>query len=76
MEGCEMFLEILVAILLPPLGVFFRHGCCSCELLICLILTLLGYVPGIVYAIYAIVVRHGGHEQDDDLHQWRRPLNA
>nr|DAD45319.1 TPA_asm: hypothetical protein HUJ06_003549 [Nelumbo nucifera] len=25
----EMFCEILIAILLPPLGVFLRHGCCS-----------------------------------------------
>ncbi|KAM3220890.1 low temperature-induced protein 2-like [Capsicum chacoense] len=67
---CEVFLEILLAILLPPLGVFFRHGCCSCEFLICLILTLLGYIPGIIYAIYAIVVR--GHDQDEE---WR-PLTA
>ncbi|XP_057500793.1 hydrophobic protein RCI2A-like [Actinidia eriantha] len=67
---CEIFLEILIAILLPPLGVFFRHGCCSCEFFICLILTLFGYVPGIVYAIYAIVVRDG-HPDDE----WR-PLNA
>lgn len=26
---CCRFLEILCAILLPPLGVCFRHGCCS-----------------------------------------------
>ncbi|KAH9616725.1 hypothetical protein KSS87_006805 [Heliosperma pusillum] len=53
---CEMFCEIMCAIILPPLGVFFRHGCCSCEFLICLLLTILGYVPGMIYAIYAIVV--------------------
>ncbi|KAJ4959379.1 hypothetical protein NE237_026490 [Protea cynaroides] len=51
-----IFCEILIAILLPPLGVFLRHGCCSCEFLICLLLTLLGYIPGIIYAVYAIVV--------------------
>ncbi|XP_042507815.1 hydrophobic protein OSR8-like [Macadamia integrifolia] len=51
-----IFCEILIAILLPPLGVFLRHGCCSVEFCICLLLTLLGYVPGIIYAIYAIVV--------------------
>ncbi|XP_010273656.1 PREDICTED: hydrophobic protein OSR8-like [Nelumbo nucifera] len=52
----EMFCEILIAILLPPLGVFLRHGCCSVEFCICLLLTMLGYIPGIIYAIYAIVV--------------------
>nr|GMD25916.1 UPF0057 membrane protein At4g30660-like [Ipomoea batatas] len=24
-----LFVEILLAVFLPPLGVFFRHGCCS-----------------------------------------------
>lgn len=42
----------------------------QCEFLICLILTLLGYIPGIIYAIYAIVVR--GYDQDEE---WR-PLTA
>ncbi|CAL5328242.1 hydrophobic protein RCI2A-like [Camellia sinensis] len=69
-SSCGMFLEILLAILLPPLGVFFRHGCCSCEFLLCVVLTLLGYIPGIIYAIYAIVVRDS---YPDD--EWR-PLNA
>ncbi|CAO2841619.1 UPF0057 membrane protein At4g30650-like [Amaranthus tricolor] len=53
---CEIFCEILIAILLPPLGVCLRHGCCTCEFLICLLLTMLGYIPGMIYAIYAIVV--------------------
>ncbi|KAK4798743.1 hypothetical protein SAY86_031069 [Trapa natans] len=26
---CEIFCEILIAILLPPLGVCLRHGCCT-----------------------------------------------
>ncbi|XP_058114035.1 UPF0057 membrane protein At4g30660-like [Magnolia sinica] len=55
-DRTSLFLEVLLAILIPPLGVCLRHGCCSCEFLICLILTLLGYIPGIIYAIYAIVV--------------------
>ncbi|CAO2823105.1 unnamed protein product [Amaranthus hypochondriacus] len=53
---CEIFCEILIAILLPPLGVFFRHGCCSCQFWLCVLLTILGYIPGMIYAIYAIVV--------------------
>ncbi|XP_073132501.1 UPF0057 membrane protein At4g30660-like [Henckelia pumila] len=52
---CEILCEIILAILLPPLGVCLRHGCCTAEFLICLILTILGYVPGIIYALYAIL---------------------
>ncbi|RWR82580.1 hydrophobic protein OSR8 [Cinnamomum micranthum f. kanehirae] len=54
-ERSAICLEILIAILLPPLGVFLRHGCCSLEFCICLLLTILGYVPGIIYAVYVIV---------------------
>ncbi|RCV15427.1 hypothetical protein SETIT_3G055400v2 [Setaria italica] len=45
--------DILIAIILPPLGVFLKHGC-GHEFWICLLLTFLGYLPGIIYAIYAI----------------------
>ena len=27
--SCEIFSKILIAILLPPVGVCFRHGCCN-----------------------------------------------
>ncbi|KAK9705718.1 hypothetical protein RND81_07G077200 [Saponaria officinalis] len=60
-ENMHIFCEILLAIILPPLGVCLRDGCCSCEFLICLLLTLLGYIPGIIYAVYAIVVRRDRH---------------
>ncbi|KAM0821370.1 hypothetical protein ACQ4PT_072275 [Festuca glaucescens] len=86
------FLEILLAIILPPLGVFLHYGCCSVshqstpyslsflfpaagppglrlqshsvashlvgspmEFCICLLLTILGYIPGIIYAVYVLV---------------------
>ncbi|GJM99515.1 hypothetical protein PR202_ga16621 [Eleusine coracana subsp. coracana] len=52
---CCSFLEILLAIILPPLGVFLHFGCCSMEFCICLLLTVLGYIPGIIYAIYVLV---------------------
>ncbi|KAJ0015076.1 hypothetical protein Pint_21863 [Pistacia integerrima] len=45
--------DILLAIILPPLGVFLKFGC-QVEFWICLILTLFGYLPGIIYAVYAI----------------------
>ncbi|GFQ03904.1 upf0057 membrane protein at2g24040 [Phtheirospermum japonicum] len=54
-SGCAIFCEILLAIVLPPLGVCLRHGCCTVEFFICLVLTFLGYIPGIIYALYAIL---------------------
>ncbi|KAL9995724.1 putative proteolipid membrane potential modulator [Helianthus debilis subsp. tardiflorus] len=53
--GAETFVEIILAIILPPIGVFLRYGC-GIEFWICLLLTFLGYVPGIIYAIYVLVV--------------------
>ncbi|KAL0838265.1 hypothetical protein Bca101_090155 [Brassica carinata] len=47
------FVEILLAILLPPFGVFLKFGL-KVEFWICLILTLFGYLPGILYALYII----------------------
>ncbi|XP_004302326.1 PREDICTED: hydrophobic protein RCI2A [Fragaria vesca subsp. vesca] len=51
--GAATCVDIIIAILLPPLGVFLRFGC-GVEFWICLILTLCGYLPGIIYAIWAI----------------------
>ncbi|CAN1133513.1 Hydrophobic protein RCI2B [Linum perenne] len=52
-RGTDRFVEIILAILLPPLGVFLKYGC-EVEFWICLVLTILGYLPGIVYAVYVI----------------------
>ncbi|KAG8695582.1 plasma membrane proteolipid Pmp3 [Ceratobasidium sp. 394] len=43
-----------VAIILPPLGVFFERGC-GADLLINILLTILGYIPGIIHALYIIL---------------------
>ncbi|KAF8902046.1 hypothetical protein CPB84DRAFT_1846465 [Gymnopilus junonius] len=40
--------KILLAILLPPLGVFLERGC-GADLLINILLTILGYIPGIIH---------------------------
>nr|XP_028960757.1 uncharacterized protein LOC103410250 [Malus domestica] len=45
--GSETFLEVILAIILPPVGVFLRFGC-GVEFWICLLLTILGYIPGII----------------------------
>ncbi|URD84441.1 hydrophobic protein [Musa troglodytarum] len=52
-EGTANCIDILLAIILPPLGVFLKFGC-EMEFWICLLLTLFGYIPGIIYAVYAI----------------------
>ncbi|KAL8497577.1 hypothetical protein ACS0TY_021059 [Phlomoides rotata] len=65
---CEIACEILLAIFLPPVGVGLRHGCCSAEFFICLLLTILGYIPGIIYALYAIVFIDRNKFRGDDYH--------
>lgn len=46
-------LRIIVAILLPPLGVFLQVGF-SGQFFLNILLTLLGYIPGIIHAIWII----------------------
>ena len=43
--------KIILAIVLPPLGVFLERGC-GADLLINICLTILGYIPGIIHALY------------------------
>lgn len=50
------FLRIVLAILLPPLGVFTQVGL-TAQFWINVLLTLLGYVPGIVHAVWIIARR-------------------
>lgn len=44
-------IKIILAIILPPLGVFLERGC-GADLLINIVLTCLGYIPGIIHALY------------------------
>jgi uncharacterized membrane protein YqaE (UPF0057 family) len=46
-------LQIIAAIVLPPLGVFLTRGVSS-ALLINILLTLLGWIPGIIHALWII----------------------
>ena len=46
-------LLILVAVLLPPLAVFLPCGICK-HFWINVVLTLLGYLPGVVHAVWYI----------------------
>ena len=49
-------LRILLAILLPPLGVFLQVGL-SFHFFLNILLTILGFVPGIIHALYVILSR-------------------
>jgi uncharacterized membrane protein YqaE (UPF0057 family) len=49
-------LRIIAAIILPPLGVFLQVGI-GPQFWLNILLTLLGYVPGIIHALYIILRR-------------------
>ena len=46
-------LRILLAVLLPPLGVFLQVGL-GLQSWLNIVLTLLGYIPGLIHAIWII----------------------
>jgi uncharacterized membrane protein YqaE (UPF0057 family) len=47
-------LRIVLAILLPPLGVFLQVGF-GLHFWLNILLTLLGYIPGIIHAVWVIL---------------------
>lgn len=49
-------IRIVVAILLPPLGVFLQTGL-GIQFWLNILLTLLGYIPGIIHAVWTIIRR-------------------
>jgi uncharacterized membrane protein YqaE (UPF0057 family) len=49
-------IRIVLSILLPPLGVFLQVGI-GLQFWINILLTLLGYIPGIIHAIWIIARR-------------------
>lgn len=54
LRGFQMDLvRIICAVLLPPLGVFLQVGFGK-HFWINILLTLLGYIPGIIHAIWVI----------------------
>ncbi len=48
--------KIIFAVILPPLGVFLEVGIGK-HFWISIILTLLGFIPGIIHAVYIIATR-------------------
>ena len=46
-------IRLLLAVLLPPLGVFTQVGL-GLHFWLNILLTLLGYIPGVIHAVYVI----------------------
>ncbi|KAH9968216.1 hypothetical protein BC827DRAFT_1171058 [Russula dissimulans] len=53
---------VLVAIIFPPAAAAFLTGC-SCDLLINILLTILGYIPGHIHAFWLIYRRMKAEER-------------
>ncbi|XP_004347463.2 hypothetical protein CAOG_04716 [Capsaspora owczarzaki ATCC 30864] len=56
MGCCGTFLLFLISFFLPPVGVLIVAGCGQIFLLN-ILLTLLGWIPGVIHAFYIIGTR-------------------
>lgn len=55
-EQSKDLFRIILAVILPPLGVIIQEGM-NKQFWLNVLLTILGYVPGIVHAVYIIAKR-------------------
>ncbi len=55
-EGGNDIIRIIAAIFLPPVGVALQVGL-GAQFWINLLLTMLGFIPGIIHALYIILTR-------------------
>lgn len=46
-------LQIIASVIIPPVGVFLKRGF-GLSFFLSIVLTLLGYVPGLIYAIWVV----------------------
>lgn len=58
-------IELLFSILLPPIGVFLRRGC-GVDLIINILLTFLGYIPGKLDYSFNITRHHDSKTKFDN----------
>lgn len=68
-------IRIIIAILLPPLGVFLQVGFAGAFWLN-ILLTLCGYIPGIVHAVYIIAKPSVSRRQIDSIRGQGLPANG
>jgi len=50
---------LVIAFFLPPLAAFLKEGC-GHEFWISLLLTIIGWLPGVIYTWYIILAKHNG----------------
>jgi len=54
--GINEVLSIVIGFFIPPIGIWWRFGC-GIHFIICLVLTLCGYVPGVIFAMVFIICK-------------------
>ncbi len=53
-EGATMsFLSVIASVIIPPVGVFLKRGF-GLSFLLNIVLTVLGYVPGLLHALWIV----------------------
>jgi uncharacterized membrane protein YqaE (UPF0057 family) len=50
------FIEVLLAVFLPPVAVLLRAGL-GLQFLLSIILTIIGWIPGVIHAIWVLSSR-------------------
>ncbi|KAL6937772.1 hypothetical protein ACO0RG_004295 [Hanseniaspora osmophila] len=61
---CCTLLLIICAIIFPPFPVLLVKGLCSSDFLLNVLLTLLGYIPGLVHSLIIIFERQQSRNMD------------
>ncbi|KAL6940428.1 hypothetical protein ACO0QE_004328 [Hanseniaspora vineae] len=61
---CCTLLLIICAVIFPPFPVLLVKGLCSSDFLLNVLLTLLGYIPGLVHSLIIIFDRHQNRNMD------------
>ncbi|MFC1859289.1 YqaE/Pmp3 family membrane protein [Thermodesulfobacteriota bacterium] len=56
-EKAKDLIRIILSLIIPPVGVFFQVGF-GLHFWINIVLTLLGYFPGLIHAIWIILTRN------------------
>lgn len=46
-------LQIIILVIVPPVGVFLKRGL-GLDFLLSILLTVLGYIPGLIHAIWVV----------------------
>lgn len=47
------FIQVVASVIIPPVGVFLKRGL-GLSFFLSIVLTILGYVPGLIYAIWVV----------------------